>query len=97
MCEPNYTCWVTGAPSEKQVADLKGESTEDDRQSNTFIDDAEFNLMCQDCSWSHHQENPLIVCVCVWVWLCMFVCFNEFDYAKICHFVIARDILGACV
>lgn len=64
-CEPNYTFWITGAPSEKQVRDLKCESTEDDRQSNKFIDDAEFNLMCQDCSWSHHQENPLIVCVCV--------------------------------
>ena len=62
MFEPNCTCWVTGAPSKKQLTGLKWESTDDDRQSEPLTSTMQ---KCAKITLSMITRKILAVCVCV--------------------------------
>lgn len=63
MFEPNYTCWVTGAPSEKELTDLKCESTEDDSQSDPFTLTMQNSTSCAKIAHAAIIRNILGLCV----------------------------------
>lgn len=110
MFEPNYTYWVTGAPSEKRLTGLKCKCSEDDGQSEPLTSTMQNLTSCAKIAHSAVTRNifPTHTLVCVGkitklqldfvrvhIYPSACMCFNEFECARI--FMLARGVHGTCV
>lgn len=64
MFEPNYTYWVTGAPSEKRLTGLKCKCSEDDGQSEPLTSTMQNLTSCAKIAHSAVTRNIFGFSVC---------------------------------
>lgn len=84
MCRPNNTCWVTGVPSEERLADLKCESTGNDRPIKRVYWRCRIRLHVPRPLMKpspgicfHRLCLPLVCgCECMCVCVCTLICFD---------------------